>query len=282
MKRKVSYCVKARVTTALAVVCAVGCAVSVSKASAADEILSWKGRSVVFLGDSITDKSHVGCKTNYWGFLAERMGFSAHVYGKNGWQSDGIPKQVAWAYADLGEDVDAVFMLIGTNDYNAGVPLGEAYAHSAEVVNRNGQPVELKKREPSFDTATFCGRLNVALRTIKTTFPEAQVVVMTPLHRGFAEFGPRNVQPDERYANVRGLFIDDYVRCVREAAALWSSPVIDLYAEAGLLPNEPTYADCFARGGKGDSLHPSTVGHERLARVIAARLAALPPTFRSR
>ena len=125
MKRKVSYCVKARVTTALAVVCAVGCAVSVSKASAADEILSWKGRSVVFLGDSITDKSHVGCKTNYWGFLAERMGFSAHVYGKNGWQSDGIPKQVAWAYADLGEDVDAVFMLIGTNDYNAGVPLGE-------------------------------------------------------------------------------------------------------------------------------------------------------------
>ena len=273
---------KQKVAVAFAVAWVVGCAVSATEVPTAGDHLSWMGKSVVFLGDSITDKSHVGCETNYWGFLAARMGFTAHVYGMNGWQSDGIPKQVAWAHADLDEDVDAVFLLIGTNDYNAGVPLGEAYVHSTEVVNRNGQPVELKKREPSFDTATFRGRLNVALRTVKTTFPSAQVVVMTPLHRGFAEFGPKNVQPDERYANVRGLFIDDYVRCVREAAALWSSPVIDLYAEAGLLPNEPAYAACFARGGKGDSLHPSTVGHERLARVIAARLAALPPTFRMR
>lgn len=278
MKRKM----KTSVAVAVAVAWAVGGAVAASENPMTDESLSWKGKSVVFLGDSITDKCHVGCETNYWGFLSARMGFSAHVYGKNGWQTDGIPKQVACAHADLDEDVDAVFMLIGTNDYNAGVPLGEAYVQSTEVVNRNGQPVELKKREPSFDTATFCGRLNVALRTIKTTFPRTQVVVMTPLHRGFAEFGPKNVQPDERYANARGLFIDDYVRCVREAAARWSSPVIDLYAEAGLLPNEPVYAACFARGGKGDSLHPSTLGHERLARVIAARLASLPPTFRSR
>lgn len=29
----------------------------------------WRGRSVVFLGDSITDKSHIGCTTNYWGFF---------------------------------------------------------------------------------------------------------------------------------------------------------------------------------------------------------------------
>ena len=271
---------RTRLAVALAGAWALGCAIVANGEPTADGLLSWKGRSAVFLGDSITDKCHVGCETNYWGFLAARMGFSAHVYGKNGWQTDGIPKQVAWAHDELGENVDAVFMLIGTNDYNAGVPLGEAYVQSTEAVNRNGQPVELKKREPSFDTATFCGRLNVALRTIKTTFPQAQVVVMTPLHRGFAEFGPKNVQPDERYANVRGLFIDDYVRCVRAAAAIWSSPVIDLYAEAGLLPNEPAYAACFARGGKGDSLHPSTVGHERLARVIAARLASLPPTFR--
>ena len=253
-----------------------GLSVGLSFASPND----WRGRSVVFLGDSITDKSHIGCTTNYWGFLSERLGLVASVYGTNGAQSRAIPDQVAWARREQGENVDAVFMLIGTNDYNADVPLGDAYVQSVETVNKGGTPMALKKRESSFDTATFRGRLNAALRAIKTTFPMAQVVVMTPLHRGFAQFGPKNVQPDERYANRLGLFIDDYVQCVREAAAIWSSPVIDLYAESGLLPNESVYNVYFARGGEGDSLHPSTVGHERLARVIEARLQALPATFR--
>lgn len=241
---------------------------------------AWKGKNVVFLGDSITDKCHVGCQTNYWGFLSDRLGFAAHVYGVNGRQTDDIPRQIARAQADCGEKVDAVFMLIGTNDYNAGVPLGEVFAFSEETVDKDGRDVLLKKREPSYDVKTFRGRLNAAFRAIKTAYPSAQVVVLTPLHRGFAQFGPKNVQPDERYANARGLFIDAYVHCVREAASLWSSPVIDLYSEAGLLPNEPAYDAYFARGGKGDSLHPSTRGHERLARVIEARLSAIPSTFR--
>ena len=241
---------------------------------------AWKGRDVVFLGDSITDKCHVGCQTNYWGFLSERLGFTAQVYGINGRQTDDIPRQIAHAQSECGDKVDAVFMLIGTNDYNAGVPLGDVFAFSEETVDKDGRQVLLKKREPSCDGKTFRGRLNAAFRAIKTAYPAAQVVVLTPLHRGFAQFGPKNVQPDERYANARGLFIDAYVQCVREAAALWSSPVIDLYAEAGLLPNEPAYNAYFARGGAGDSLHPSTRGHERLARVIEARLSAIPSTFR--
>ena len=241
---------------------------------------AWEGKNVVFLGDSITDKCHVGCETNYWGFLADRLRFAAHVYGVNGQQSAHIPAQLARAQTEQGAAIDALFMLIGTNDFNADVPLGPLFVESVETVDKDGVPTRVKKREPYYDPQTFRGRLNVALRQIKTAYPFAQVVVMTPLHRGFAEFGPRNVQPDERYANRIGLFIEDYVQCVREAAALWSSPLIDLYAESGLLPNESAYNAYFARGGKGDSLHPSTRGHERLARVIAARLAIIPPTFK--
>jgi hypothetical protein len=54
--------------------------------------------------------------------------------------------------------------------------------------------------------------------------------MLTPLHRGFAEFGERNVQPDESYSNARGTFIGDVARAITEAGRIWSVPVIDLYA----------------------------------------------------
>ena len=34
----------------------------------------WKGKKVAFLGDSITDKSHVGTTKNYWQYLEEMLG----------------------------------------------------------------------------------------------------------------------------------------------------------------------------------------------------------------
>lgn len=242
--------------------------------------LSWKGRTVVFLGDSITDAIHVGCKTNYWGFLAERMGFAAHVYGKNGCQMIGIPQQVDWAKKELGDKVDAVFIFMGTNDYNGNVPMGDRYVESVETVQKNAEQVALRKRELSLDAKTFRGRTNLALQSVKKAFPAAQVILMTPIHRGFAQFGAGNVQPDERYANTLGLFIGDYVAAVKDAGVDWSTPVIDLYGESGLLPNMPEYDACLARPNGTDRLHPSTAGHDRLARTIEARLRALPPSFR--
>lgn len=248
-------------------------------ASLGTERLDWQGREVVFLGDSITDPRHIGCRTNYWGFLAERMGFAARVYGVNGCQMSGMPGQLAKAKAELGDNIDAVFVFAGTNDFNAGVPLGELFEYSEETVVKNGKEAKLRKREPSFDGATFFGRVNRALKDVKSACPKAQVILLTPVHRAFAQFGPTNVQPDERYANTRGLFLSDYVDAIKAAAPLWSVPVIDLYAESGFLPLLPQYDDSVGNP-KGDRLHPSTVGHDRLARVIEARLRALPPTFR--
>ena len=34
----------------------------------------WKGRKVAFMGDSITDKAHVGTTKNYWQYLQEMLG----------------------------------------------------------------------------------------------------------------------------------------------------------------------------------------------------------------
>lgn len=241
--------------------------------------LSWRGKEVVFLGDSITDARHIGCQTNYWGFLSERMGIVAHVYGRNGNQMSGVPGQLQKAQAELGDAVDAVFILMGTNDFNSGVPRGGWFEESEERVNKNGIETLLKKREFSFDAKTFRGRINIALQAVKRAYPLVQVILLTPVHRGFARFAKDNVQPDERYANVMGLFIHDYVADVKTAGTLWSVPVIDLFGESGLLPAEREY-DRYVANPEQDRLHPSTAGHDRMARVIEAKLRSMPPTFR--
>ena len=41
----------------------------------------WKGRKVAFMGDSITDKAHVGTTKNYWQYLQEMLGLVPFVYG---------------------------------------------------------------------------------------------------------------------------------------------------------------------------------------------------------
>ena len=41
----------------------------------------WKGKKVAFLGDSITDKIHVGTTKNYWQYLSEMLGLELLDYG---------------------------------------------------------------------------------------------------------------------------------------------------------------------------------------------------------
>lgn len=240
--------------------------------------LSWAGRRVVFFGDSITDPIHVGCTTNYWGFLASRLPCVAEVYGVNGHRWAGLPSQVARAQKDLPADsVDACFVFLGTNDFNADQPLGVWDTIAFKTVDLNGKPTALAQRIPVSGGPTVRGAINEGLGAVRRAFPRAQVILLTPIHRGFAQFGPKNVQPDETFARPSGRFLDDYVQVVREAGARWSCPVIDLYAESGILPNEDAHARFLAKPASTDRLHPSTAGHQRLADVIEARLRAIPP-----
>lgn len=250
------------------------CKVLIAAVNESRDALSWSGRRVVFFGDSITDPA-LG-RSKYWKELAERMHFTHEVYGVNGHSWNGLPSQVARAKRDLpSESVDAVFVFLGTNDFNGGVPLGEWWSVTNETVNCNGQPTELKKRVMNFDRNTFRGRVNAGIKLLRETYPKARLVLLTPVHRGFANFSQTNVQPDERYSRKGGLFIDDYVDDVVKAGRIWSVPVVDLYAESGLLPNE-AWADDLIVNPVRDRLHPSPVGHIRMARLIESRLRALP------
>lgn len=231
-------------------------------------------RRVAFLGDSITDVRHIGCTKNYWGFLEDWLGIEPLVCGINGQQMSGLVAQAEKLAREEGDKVDAIVVFAGTNDFNGNVPLGEWYAVGEEKVLRNGVEKTLKRRTFVMDNA-FRGRINRVLACLREKFPRAKVVLATPLHRGYATFGPTNVQPDESYANELGLFIDDYVRVVKEAGNVWAVPVVDLNALTGLYPNADGQAVYF-HNGKTDRLHPSAEGHRRIAEVLVPWLGGRP------
>jgi lysophospholipase L1-like esterase len=235
---------------------------------------------VAFLGDSITDPAHIACTSNYWNFMIDDLNLDAKVYGVSGCTWKGLPDQINRIHESMDTDLDAIFVFLGTNDYNANVPLGEFYDYREEETNRNGKKVVLKRRYFNRDVSTFAGRINFAMNRLKSEFPQSQIILLTPLHRAFFKYNATNVQPPESFPNELGLYIDEYVDMLKRAAQIWSVPVIDLYGESGLIPENDSYGVLYFGNSKTDRLHPNTNGHRRIADLIEAKLNALPASFR--
>jgi len=240
----------------------------------------WKGKKVAYLGDSITDKVHVGTASNYWQYLDADLGTTAWVYGVNGADWNGVLGQARKLKAEKGDAVDAIVVFAGTNDYNGGVPLGDWWSTTNQLVECWGKQMEVRARRlPNRNPGTFRGRINVVLDYLKTNFPRQQIILLTPIHRGYATFGGGNIQPEESYPNARGLYIGDYVGAVKEAANVWAVPVIDLNSVSGLYPLNPEHLRYF-HDAKTDQLHPNAAGHERMARALAYQFLAYPADFK--
>lgn len=235
----------------------------------------WAGKHVAFLGDSITDKQRVGTAKVYWEYLKDLLHIHPHVYGRNGHTWKEILSQAERLDADRIDSLSAIIIFAGTNDFNANIPLGKLYTESLTKVNHNGKMVDRNMREIVMDEQYFYGRINKAVEFLKTKFPKQQIILLTPLHRGYASFGEANVQPDERYANAHGNYISDFVKAIQAVAFHWSIPVIDLFGESGLYPSLESYNTFFANKER-DLLHPNALGHDRIALHIAYKLLSFP------
>ncbi|MFV5687121.1 SGNH/GDSL hydrolase family protein [Flavobacterium sp. ZT3R25] len=238
----------------------------------------WQGKRVAFLGDSMTDKRRIGTTCVYWEYLGELLGIEPFVYGISGNQWNDIYKQSAKLDEEKGTNVDAILIFAGTNDYNHDTPLGEFFSETTRQTNFNGKEVTRKYRTPNLNDTTFCGRINKAMSYLKNNYPQQQIIIMTPIHRGFAKFNEKNVQPDENYCNGEGLYIDSYVAILKQAASYWAVPLIDLYSISGLFPMADAQSQYFHDKEK-DRLHPNALGDYRLAKTIQYQLLALPSDF---
>ena len=237
----------------------------------------WKGKRVALLGDSISDPN--GPK--YWGhplyfsYLEAWLGMEVYDYAVSGREWNDIPRQVSQLEKEHGADVDAFLILMGTNDYNMGVPTGEWYTETIESVLAGSdmrEPATMqfrKRRTLVMDNATVKGRINIALKFIKEKYPRCPIVLLTPLKRGWFQIDEGNVQPEETYQNRAGEYLDAYVDAVKEAADVWSVNVIDLHAVSNM---DPLHGQDFYFQGGNDLLHPGSEGSRHLASVLYYQL----------
>ncbi len=254
----------------------------------------WRGAKVAYLGDSITDKRQVekGQNDTYWVYLKSLLGIEPYVYGISGNQWSHIPKQTDKLIAERGEDIDAIMIFVGTNDYNANVPLGEWFSEeSVEIVAPRSSRVkrdittQRQKRTILLDNKTVRGRINIAMAKLKEAYPTKQIILLTPIHRG-NYISEGSYQPTELYSNSIGEYIDAYVEVVKEAGNVWAVPVIDLNSICGLyplevknglywrrpMPRKSTKSDRYHE----DRLHPNSAGHKRMALALAYQLLGYP------
>ena len=247
----------------------------------------WNGKRIGFLGDSMTDPRNRATAYHYYDYLADSLGIAPLVYARSGNQWHQIYDRAEELIKAHGDQVDAIFLWAGTNDYMHGCPIGQFYTERDTVVDVNGKMVPRKCRDFIYCDSTFCGRINRVLGMLKHRYPTKQIVLMTPPHRGYANFSDPsrnkfNVQPDENVANEQGLYIEDYVHVLKQACEYWSIPCIDVFTMSGLFPMEPTQGVYFAEPDgypdkvRYDRLHPSRAGHIRLGQLIRAQLNAIP------
>ncbi len=215
------------------------------------------GKKINFLGDSITEGHGTSSKDKiYLNLIKEKYNLScARNYGISGTRIARQTNPSAEPRFDLDfcrrademeDDADVVVVFGGTNDYGHGdAPLG------------------------TFDDRcdnTFYGACHVLFEKLIKKYPEAEIVVMTPLHR----VDENNMRGDcEKAYNVAKL--ETYVDIIKEVAKYYALPVLDLYSVSGIQPNVEFIKEKYAP----DGLHPNDDGHVKIAKRLAAFLKAL-------
>ncbi len=207
-----------------------------------------KDKTIAFLGDSITQGVGASCQENIFvQVFKKNCGLKEAVnYGISGtrFAKQTVPHDpnidglyFSSRVDEMREDVDAVVVFGGTNDYGHGsAPLGCFGDTTAD---------------------TFYGACYELMEKLINKYPTLPIVFMTPLHR--------TCEDDSRLKEIpKNLALCDYVYAIREVAEYFSIPVLDLYATSGMQPNIDIINKLFFT----DGLHPNDAGHARIAQKL--------------
>ncbi len=213
-----------------------------------------RDKKIVILGDSITEGVGVSSyEYSYPAVLEKLSGATVYNYGvggtRYGKQIEEFEPKFNECFIDrlkrIKEYPDLLLIFGGTNDFGHGdLPFGE----------------ETDRGEDS-----YCGSCYSLYRLAVEKFPNARIVVLTPLHRTSENNAVKEIR------NIPTLPLEAYVNVQKQAAKYYSLPVIDLYSISGLQPA----IDCIREIYMPDGLHPSNAGAKRIAEIIYAQLLSL-------
>lgn len=220
--------------------------------------MDWNGKVINFLGDSITQGVGASSKeTNYVSQTKEILNLAAaNNYGISATRI--APRKTpcdakidslwfATRVPEMDPNADGVIVFGGTNDFGHGdAPLGSIADEGED---------------------TFYGAMkNLCVKLIEK-YPGKPIVILTPLHRSSED----NILGDGGHKMPLGQPLSAFAQAIREVAAYYSLPVLDLWSVSGLQPKIPVIKEKFMP----DGLHPSDAGHRLVAERVAAFLKAL-------
>ena len=221
-----------------------------------------KGKTINFLGDSITAGAGVNDIANcrYDNRLALKYELArVNNYGIGGTriahQTEPSEKPrydlcFCGRLYDLDKSADIIVVYGGVNDYIH----GDAYFGSME------------DKIPR----TFCGAVYFLMNTLKAEYPEKTIVFMTPAHCKIGEASdmypsPRPIKKPDAKPLV------EYVKVIKARGEEMGIPVLDLFENLGLDPNNEEHRKKYTV----DGLHFNDEGHEFIATALGNFLISL-------
>lgn len=216
-----------------------------------------QGKRIAFLGDSITEG--VGASSNdtcYVSVFRRLTGAETFNFGIGGTRIAVQRKKTAdkpefdryfeSRIGDMPENLDYIVVFGGTNDFGHGdAPLGKFGDDTSE---------------------TFYGALRRLYIRLYERYPAARIIAVLPLHRC-----SEDDTGDNEYGVARKGSLRDYVNAIRQTAEKFSVPVVDLFACANIQPQIGAVRELLMP----DGLHPSDLGHKRIAEMLARFLERL-------
>lgn len=214
-----------------------------------------KNKKINFLGDSITEGVGASCpENNYVSVFGRISGAQVRNYGIGGtriakqrsksmfeiWDRDFVGR-----VEEMDADADIVVVFGGTNDFGHG----------------DSKIGDFESR----DEYTFYGAMHSLCIKLINKYPNSEIIFMTPLHR-LSEDADVNEMGIRNQRTLAG-----YVDIIKEVAAYYGLPVLDLFSTSGLQPKVDIIKELYMP----DGLHPSDKGAERIARRLYSFISAL-------
>lgn len=214
-----------------------------------DKVNPIKGKRFAVLGDSISSLSYT--LPVWWQLIAEKYGCSFENYGVSASRiavSDSETPSFIERYAAMDDAVDGVVVVGGTNDawYT---PIGTF---------------------DSADNTTLNGALNEMLPALLNKYPGKPVLFFAPIQREDYTEGDYPVTiADLKTLDVTTAIGRDRVNlAIMVKCRQYGVPCVDLYTACGINGNDAN--SVYFR--TDDNLHPSKLGMQRIAGVVAAEL----------
>ena len=202
------------------------------------------GKQWVLLGDSLTDKTSKA-ETAYYDYAAADLECTIVNYGRcgTGYKAHGgdEPFFERVAFMEVA-DADCLTIFGSFNDLGKGFPLGTADDNTTDTVG---------------------GCMNLTIQALLGKNPNLTMGIATPTPwRTKDSYAADDPDADSALTKEE---CDEYVALLKEVAAKYELPVLDLYENSGLEPNDAdARARYYTENGETENsgVHPSSEGHK--------------------